>query len=947
MVRIKKGDWLKMGHEKTNMEGDLFAQYAQMADNSSKDDLVTPEPIAYEKKVCAMKQGKKEPCRPMKRSSTKSELYEELGRLRKVFEPFLADFAPQIEESRQKYPLKDFVQDGKKLTIPHYEGPIGPAEKSYTTEFELPKFEGKAVYFCCQGADYIATVYVNGRCVGIHEGFFSPFEYDITRYAVEGKNHLEIVLQNDYPFRGNIPDWGPNSIPIQGDKIYAATGIGYDDPLLGWHHCPPGMGLYHNVSIEIRNTLHITDLFIRPNLVNHMAEVWVEVENTTYDTVDLEFQFSLYGQNFKETVFEKKVIEPCFKDKPMLAKHGRHIYKIPIKIENPRIWDTKTPWLYQLQVAVCKEGEVTDKVSRQFGMRSFTQDTISEPKGMLYLNGEPIRLRGANTMGFEQLDVMNNDYSQLIDDILLAKLCNMNFWRITQRPVQDEVYQYCDKLGLMTQTDFPLFGVMRRTKNCEAIRQVEEMMRLVRNHPCNVIISYMNEPWQSANNEPHRHMLRDEMEDLFEIFDITVRYNHPDCVIKHVDGDFDPPTRNTMPDVHCYTLWYNGGQQDFGMLHRGFGQKVAPGWYYSCGEYGAEGLDFPEIMREYYPKEWVEEPFDPGKIIAAQTKAWHGCFMDTPDTMEEWVEASQEHQAFAMKVMTEAYRRDSRMVSTALHLFIDAWPAGWLKTIMDFKRNPKKAYFASRDALAPLLVSLRSDRFTYYVGEQVSIETYICNDTNDDTSPGTKMIYELYEGDNMCMHGEMPVTYKPCTSTYVGNIEFIAPCTTDRTDYSIKVFLLDSANVTLADQEFCFTVFKDVEVPKETETVLITNLENGMHKIAGETVEVKRIPMGRNKYFLSRKTGHPVVAEFKPKDFWMWYDKQEDRITPLARQCFIAEGFRPILICNGSFSPCTVVGEKLYEGKRYVICLADLRQENPIAKRFLRNLKQINKNVTK
>jgi len=89
------------------------------------------------------------------------------------------------------------------------------------------------------------------------------------------------------------------------------------------------------------------------------------------------------------------------------------------------------------------------------------------------------------------------------------------------------------------------------------------------------------------------------------------------------------------------------------------------------------------------------------------------------------------------------------------------------------------------------------------------------------------------------------------------------------------------------------------------------------------------------------------VAEFKPKDFWMWYDKQEDRITPLARQCFIAEGFRPILICNGSFSPCTVVGEKLYEGKRYVICLADLRQENPIAKRFLRNLKQINKNVTK
>ena len=43
-------------------------------------------------------------------------------------------------------------------------------------------------------------------------------------------------------------------------------------------------------------------------------------------------------------------------------------------------------------------------------------------------------------MGFEQQDVMRGDDAQLIDDILLAKLCHMNFWRITQRPVQQKVY---------------------------------------------------------------------------------------------------------------------------------------------------------------------------------------------------------------------------------------------------------------------------------------------------------------------------------------------------------------------------------------------------------------------------------------------------------------------------------------------------------------------------
>ena len=33
----------------------------------------------------------------------------------------------------------------------------------------------------------------------------------------------------------------------------------------------------------------------------------------------------------------------------------------------------------------------------------------------------------------------------------------MNFLRFTQRPVQKEIYEYCDMLGLLNQTDLPLF----------------------------------------------------------------------------------------------------------------------------------------------------------------------------------------------------------------------------------------------------------------------------------------------------------------------------------------------------------------------------------------------------------------------------------------------------------------------------------------------------------
>ena len=78
-------------------------------------------------------------------------------------------------------------------------------------------------------------------------------------------------------------------------------------------------------------------------------------------------------------------------------------------------------------------------------MRTFEISEKSVPKGRMYLNGEEIRLRGTNTMGFLQRDVMNHDWGQLERDLLFAKFTNINFIRTTQRIVQKEVYELAEK----------------------------------------------------------------------------------------------------------------------------------------------------------------------------------------------------------------------------------------------------------------------------------------------------------------------------------------------------------------------------------------------------------------------------------------------------------------------------------------------------------------------
>lgn len=942
---------------------DIFEEIAATKLNGSGRNvcLITPQPIEYERKACALKPATGPSVVTDKKIDTKEELYGELKRMREKYAPFLQNYAPKTQNYRTRIDIKDFILNGEeKITIPNYGGPLGNATQIYETKFELSDFEGKAAYICFDGADYIADVYINDICVGSHEGFFAPFEFEITNFAKKGENKLKVILKNDLPYMGHMIDIGNGKEKVEGDKLYAATGLGYDDPAVGWHHCPPGMGIYGKVYVEIRNRLNITDVFVRPMLEDKKAEVWVEVENADYAKKFLKLDLSLYGQNFKETVVEHVEYEliasvAYANPKKSPAEHGKNLYKTFIDIENPKLWELDSPYLYQLQVAVYDEGIINDVATSTFGMRSFVQDNESSPKGMFYLNGKAIRLRGANTMGFEQQNVLRGDFDQLIDDILLAKLCNMNFWRLTQRPVQDEVYQYCDMLGLMTQTDLPLFSVMRRNKFAEGLRQAEEMAKIVRKHACNTVVTYINEPLENfechtglehtGRGTPHRHLTRDELEVFFVCCDSIVKLNHPDCVIKHIDGDYASPDasgQNCMPDNHCYTLWYNTHGVPFNKLYKGYWQGVLPDWYYGCGEYGIEGMDFVDLMKRRYPKEWLKEPFEPGNIVGAQAKGNHYFFFDTPDTLEGWVEATQKHQAWGTKMMTEAFRRDPRMATIAIHLFIDAWPSGWMKTIMDCERTPKPAYFECKNALEPIMVSLRSDRFTYYEGEKVSIEAYVCNDTND-VGNDCKMVFELYDGDKMIMQSEKDANFDANTCSYIANAEFVAEKVEDRKCYTLKAILMKDAEICNYNT-FDFEVFEKISLVEKNEDVeIITGLDVGEYEIAGETVKVEATSYGWDLHhlFISRKTGHKAVEEFKEFDFSMWYDKEEDMIMPIGPKKFTAEGFTPILISEGAYKNTMVVGVKEYEGKKYVISLLDAREENPVAQRFMNNLRSL------
>ena len=978
-------------------------------------------------------QGKKNAFKPIDKVDTPEELKRELAKLREKFVPYMADYAPQMEQTRDRLmldefqwrvgtaaDLKDFgnVLNGSgewtTVQIPHYGPPVGPAITYYRKTFKLSdkmlKYENQFIRF--KGVDYWAEVYINGALVGSHEGFFAPFEFNITPYLNQGENVLLVKVRNDFTTLGSFD--GGNERKI-GNKIYAASGLGWDNPDEGWHTCPAGMGIYQECYIESRNALHINEVFVRPLLEEEMAEVWLEVNNFHEEFRNIKLNMSIFGQNFPDTVLQNVEYIPSTTYIPGvgdLAKpqdweksrlpmgYGVNYLKVKLPVKSPRLWTNNTPWLYQLQVSLfAEDGTIADNTSAQFGMRSFTQDTLNSPKGQMYLNGDKIRLRGANTMGFLQQDVKQKKWKQLIDDILLAKACNMNFIRLTQRPVQAEIYDYCDRLGMMLQTDLPMFGSHRPNLFAEAVKQSGEMERLVRNHPSNIMVTYMNERFPNGEGHPQRSMATaEEYYRLFKACDQMVHHWNPDRVIKAGDGDYDPPSPG-LPDNHCYNTWYNGHALGLGELHKGYWQKVKPNWYYACGEFGAEAFDNYETVKKYWPTDWIpqneNEAWIPNKVVKAQTYRFHYMWYPTQETLQDWIDASQEHQAWATRLVTEAFRRDTNMVSFAIHLFIDAWPAGWMKAIMDVDRKPKKAFFAYRDALAPLMVNLRTDRTACFSNEEIPIEAWLCNDNNS-IPDGYSLKWQLERQGKVIKAAQTTPKFLKNSSKFQGYIKFNAPEVKKRTAFQIRLALFNEQGEGVSESVINIDAFPrndlvsglkvfapvenekatlllkqlnidNLKTPKVAKTVLIDNylyyeqnrkmldqlveqgstlvfleLPEGEYKIAENNVGIEKTIMGEY-YFVSPKTNHPMVKDAKPFDFSFWYDDTKGLVRPLLSSMVNAgTGWNPVLK-TGKTSWVDVAGEyaavaEMKKGKgAYRICQVQLNNRikaNPVAKNF-------------
>jgi hypothetical protein len=123
-------------------------------------------------------------------------------------------------------------------------------------------------------------------------------------------------------------------------------------------------------------------------------------------------------------------------------------------------------------------------------------------------------------------------------------------------------------------------------------------------------------------------------------------------------------------------------------------------------------------------------------------------------------------------------------------------------------------------------------------------------------------------------------------------------------------------------------------------TAVFLELPPGEYEIAGDKITIAPCGMG-GRHFVSRDTGHPLVAGFEPYDFKFWVDPAVGHPAPLLDAVIEGSSWTSILMSgNGGWeidwhaTPAAV--EKRHGAGAYRICQVKLtgRLINPVARIF-------------
>ncbi len=329
----------------------------------------------------------------------------------------------------------------------------------YKKQFSVNDLD-KNYLLCFGGVDYVCDVYLNGMHVGSHEGAYTEFDVDVTKYLKKGENLL--VLRVYDPEKCDIP---------RGKQSWKGERFGC------WY--VPVTGVWKSVWMECFNKDYVAERTLFTSIDE--GKVYGEIE-TAYSFAD-KAEIIVYAGEKEQTSARFRV------------ENGRVRYNVSVKnnleIDKINLWSPENPYLYGIRYKIYKGDELLDEIVSRFGMRK-----ISVENGIICLNNKPYYQKLILDQGYfgdGGLTALSVD--QLKETIVLMKQAGFNGARKHQKIEDPYFYYFADELGFLTWLEMPSAYNFGKTEIQAFNTQIVDI--IAQNCSFTSIVAYvpLNESW--------------------------------------------------------------------------------------------------------------------------------------------------------------------------------------------------------------------------------------------------------------------------------------------------------------------------------------------------------------------------------------------------------------------------------------------------------------------
>ena len=481
---------------------------------------------------------------------------------------------------------------------------------------ELP--ENDCYYLEIRGANSSADVFVNGEKLAHHDGGYSTWRVDITKY-IKDETVIEIDVDNS-----------PN------DRVYPQMA---DFTFYG--------GIYRDVNLICVSESHFDlDYYGTPGL-----KVTPEIKGK-----DAEIEIKAYLTNKKDGQLLRYTITDA--EGNVIATKTTDDDDEDFDIKNVHLWHgRKDPYLYNAKVELLDGDTVLDEVSARFGCRTFRIDANEG----FFLNGEKYPLHGVSRhqdrlgIGNALLPEHHKEDMEYICEV------GANTIRLAHYQHDQYFYDLCDEKGMVVWAEIPYISQHMATGRENTISQMKELVTQNYNHASIVVWGLSNEITMHGAADPDLIENHKILNDLCHDMDKT-RLTTIACL-----SMCDPNSEYLkIPDVVSYNHyfgWYGGETSMNGPWFDKF-HKNHPDIPVGCSEYGCEALnwhtskpaqgDYTEEYQAYYHEELIKQLFTRDFIWS--THVWN-MFDFGADARQEGGENGQNHKG--LMTMDRKYKKDS------------------------------------------------------------------------------------------------------------------------------------------------------------------------------------------------------------------------------------------------------------------------------------------------